>query len=138
MLPRVVLALVIVAVAVVIARRLDRRPADAPARDSYPVPAQLDRDDFVRPDAPWLVVLFSSASCRTCAAVAAKVAPLESERVATCEAEAVEHKDLHDRYRIEAVPMLVIADGDGVVRASFVGAVTDEELGAALARTALA
>jgi hypothetical protein len=60
--------------------------------------------------------------------VAAKVAPLESALIATCEAEAAEHRDLHTRYRIEAVPMLVVADREGVVRAGFVGAVTEEEL----------
>lgn len=133
MLPRLLLALVIVAVAVVLAKRLERGRTDPPPRDAYPVPAQLDRDDFPRPEAPVLVVLFSSDSCDNCAKVAAKVAVLESETVATCEAEVGDRKDLHARYRIDAVPMLVIADRDGVVRAGFVGVVTDEELHSALA-----
>lgn len=136
MAPRLVLALAIVVVAVLVARRLERRRPDPPPRDAYPVPAQLDRQDFPRPEAPVLVVLFSSTTCANCATVAAKVAPLESDRVATCEAEVGERKDLHDRYRIEAVPMLVIADRDGVVRAGFVGAVADAELRDALAQLA--
>ena len=41
--------------------------------------------------------------------------------------------DLHQRYRIEAVPLLVIADGRGVVRGHFLGPVTATDLWAAVA-----
>jgi hypothetical protein len=42
-------------------------------------------------------------------------------------------KDLHARYAIDAVPVLVIADRDGVVRRSFAGPVTATDLWAAVA-----
>jgi len=129
---RLLIALALVVVVVLVARRLDRGRPDPPPRDVYPVPAQLDRDDFPRPDAPWLVVLFSSRTCEGCAVMAPRVAELESATVAVCEAEAFEHKDLHTRYRIEGVPMVVVADAEGVVVKGFVGAVGSDELAAAL------
>ena len=129
---RLVVALVVVVAAVVVARLLERRRPAPPTRDAYPVPAQLDRLDFPRPDAPWLFVLFSSRTCDSCGPMAQRVRGLESEAVATVEVEARTDKDLHRRYRIEGVPMVVLADGDGVVRAGFVGSVDTWELEAAL------
>ncbi len=134
MVSRLVLALVVIAVAVIIARRLERRRPAPPTRDAYPVPAQLDRLDFPRPEAPWLFVLFSSRPCDSCAPMVARVCGLESDSVATAQVEAKADKVLHDRYRIEGVPMVVLADADGVVRAGFVGAVDSWELEEALAK----
>ena len=130
---RLVLALVVVVAAIVVARLLERRKPAPPTRDAYPVPAQLDRLDFPRPDAPWLFVLFSSRTCDSCAPMVSRVCSLESETVATVQVEAKADKALHDRYRIEGVPMVVLADGEGVVRAGFVGSVDSWELEAALA-----
>jgi hypothetical protein len=42
-------------------------------------------------------------------------------------------RGLHDRYRVEAVPMVVIADAEGVVRAGRFGPVSAAELATALA-----
>ncbi|MDQ1505921.1 MAG: hypothetical protein QOD57_3648 [Actinomycetota bacterium] len=130
---RLVVALVVVVVAVVAARLLERRRPAPPTRDAYPVPAQLDRRDFPRPDAPWLVVLFSSRTCDSCGPMATRVAALDSEAVATVEVEARDDKELHRRYRIDGVPMVVLADAEGVVRAGFVGSVEGWELEGALA-----
>ncbi len=130
---RVVITVVIVAVAVVVAVVLQRRRPDAPTQSSWTVPAQLDRRDFEHPDADWLVVVFTSASCASCASVKEKVALLESATVAVHDVEAVADKDLHDRYGIDAVPTLVIADREGVVAASFVGPVTAADLWATMA-----
>ncbi|HTC80274.1 MAG TPA: thioredoxin family protein, partial [Acidimicrobiia bacterium] len=130
---RLLVAVAVVVVAVVVARLLDRRRPAPPTRDAYPVPAQLDRLDFPRPDAPWLFVLFSSQTCDSCAPMAARVAALDSDTVATVEVEASADKELHRRYRIEGVPMVVLADADGVVRAGFVGSVDAWELEEALA-----
>ncbi len=129
---RLVVALAVVVVAVVAARLLERRRPAPPTRDAYPVPAQLDRLDFPRPDAPWLFVLFSSRTCDSCGPMAARMTALESEAVATVEVEAADDKELHRRYRIEGVPMVVLADADGVVRAGFVGSVDAGELEGAL------
>jgi hypothetical protein len=131
---RLVLALVVIAGALVIARQLERRRPAPPTRGAYPVPAQLDRLDFPRPDAPWLFVLFSSRTCYSCAPMVGRVCGLESESVATVQVEAKADKVLHDRYRIEGVPMVVLADAEGVVRAGFVGAVETWELEEALAK----
>ena len=130
---RLVIAVVVVLVAVVAAKLLERRRPAPPTRDAYPVPAQLDRLDFPRPEAPWLLVLFSSRTCDSCAPMVERVCALESETVATIQVEAKADKALHDRYRIEGVPMVVLADAEGVVRAGFVGSVDAWELEEALA-----
>ena len=130
---RLLVAAVLLLVVLVVARRLERRRPAPPSQGSYPVPAQLDRADFPRPDAPWIVVLFSSRTCDSCAPMADKVAALESDVVATCDIEAVDRPDLHRRYGVEGVPTVVLAGPDGVVRAGFVGAVSTSELSAALA-----
>lgn len=128
------MALAVILLAVVVARLLERRRPAPPTRDAYPVPAQLDRLDFPRPDAPWLFVLFSSRACDSCGPMAIRVRALESEAVATVDVEAKADRDLHQRYRVEGVPMVVLADADGVVRAGFVGSVEPEELEDALAK----
>lgn len=133
MIERLVIAGVLIAVAVAVAFVLQRRRPDAPTQSSWTVPVQLDRQDFAAPDRPWLVVTFTSATCSTCAGVKEKVAILESEAVAVQDVEATQDKALHDRYRIDAVPTLVIADGEGVVRASFIGPMTATDLWATMA-----
>jgi len=124
------LAVAVIVVASVLQRR--RRPAPPP-RTAYPVPVQLDRADFPRPEAPWLVAYFWSRTCDSCEGMGPKVAALESAQVSTCALEAQDHRAIHHRYAIAAIPMVLIADGDGVVRASFVGAVSATDLWAALA-----
>jgi len=62
----VALAVVVVAVALLIERR--RRPP-APTNVRHTLPEQLDRRDFERPEAPWLVAVFTSATCHTCSGV---------------------------------------------------------------------
>jgi hypothetical protein len=131
---RLVVALIVVAAAIIVARLLERRRPAPPTRDAYPVPAQLDRLDFPRPDAPWLFVLFSSRTCDSCGPMVSRVCSLESETVATVQVEAQADKAIHERYRIEGVPMVVLADADGVVRAGFVGSVDAWELEEALAK----
>ena len=123
--------LVAVAVALVLSRRT---AADAPTQPAqYGVPAQLDRADFARPDAPWLVVLFTSATCDACAGMRDKASALASDDVAVQDVEFTIGRDLHERYDIDAVPMLLIADRDGVVRGSFIGSPTAADLWAAVA-----
>ncbi len=132
MITRLLIAAAIAAVVAVIAWKLRRRPAAPPPRDVYPVPRQLDRDDFPRPDAPWLVVLFSSPVCLSCRGLPQKIQPLESRDVATCDVDAESRRDLHDRYQLAAIPTTLVADADGVVRKAFVGAFTATDLWAAV------
>jgi hypothetical protein len=124
------LAVAALVVAALIQRR--QRPA-APVRTGYAVPAQLDRADFARPDAPWLVAVFTSATCGTCQGVWDRAQPLESASVAVQELEHGRDRELHDRYEIEAVPATLVADAEGVVVASFIGPVTATDLWAAVA-----
>src|SRR5438067_12375194 len=133
---RIVVAVVIVAVVAAVAFVLDRRQVrniDAPTQRTWPVPTQLDRRDFDHPEVPWLVVVFSSSTCDSCATVLSHAAVLESDNVAVQEVESVAHRDLHDRYGVEAVPTVVVADAEGVVQASFVGVPPAAELWAAVA-----
>jgi hypothetical protein len=125
-----VIVAVAVAVAVVVRRR--RRP-DAPSQVSRSVPSQLDRADFEHPDAEWLVAVFTSATCASCAGVLAAARSLAGGDVAVVEVEYQAQKPLHERYRVDAVPMLVIADADGVVRASVFGPAVAAELAQELA-----
>jgi hypothetical protein len=130
---RVVVAVVLAGLALLVAWVLQRRQRpDAPVRTGYAVPQQLDRADFDRPEAPWLVVVFTSATCGTCASAWAHARPLASPTVAVQEVEHVADRALHDRYGIEAVPTALVVDADGTVRKSFMGAVTTDELAAAI------
>jgi hypothetical protein len=130
---RVLIAAAIVVVAVAVAVVMRRRRPDAPTQPIGAAPAQLDRGDFERPDAPWLVAVFTSATCHTCADVVSKAAVLASDDVAVTDIEWQTHKDLHERYHIDGVPLTVIADHEGVVRRSFAGPVTATDLWAAVA-----
>lgn len=113
---------------------LTRRRSDAPTQPTHAAPTQLDRADFVDAGTPWLVVVFTSATCHTCADIEAKAKVLMSEFVAVHISEFSAQRDLHKRYNIDAVPTLLMADSDGVVQQSFVGPVTATDLWAALAR----
>jgi hypothetical protein len=131
---RLVLVLVLVAVAVAVAAVVERRrrPA-APTNVGHTLPDQLDRGDFARPEAPWLVAVFTSATCDTCAGVWDKARLLESDDVAVHEVEVSAARDLHHRYRITAVPAVLIAGADGLVRSTFLGPVTATDLWATVA-----
>lgn len=133
MLLRLAIAAAILVVASGVAWRLRRRVPDAPPRDPYPVPRQLDRADFPRPDAAWLVAYFSSATCASCQGLGPKVQVLDSAAVATIECSFERERALHERYDIVAIPMILVADDAGVVQRAFVGATTATDLWAALA-----
>jgi hypothetical protein len=130
---RLLIAAAIVAVAVAVAVVVRRRRPDPPTQPARSVPAQLDRRDFERPEAPWLVAVFTSTTCHTCAEVMAKAGVLASAEVAVMDVAFQTRRDLHDRYRIDAVPLLVLADREGVVRASVAGPVSAADLWATVA-----
>jgi hypothetical protein len=131
---RALIAVALAVVAIVIAALVQRRqPPAEPVRTGYAVPQQLLRRDFARPDAEWLVVVFTSATCNTCAGVWERARHVESPVVAVQEVEHTADRELHDRYSIEAVPTTLVVDADGVVAASFLGPVTATDLWAAVA-----
>lgn len=131
---RVAIVLTVVAAVAVASAVLQRRRRAAPTQGGAQLPTQLDRADFARPDAPWLVVAFTSSSCNTCADVERKVKVLDSREVVVHVAEYVADRALHDKYSIDAVPAVVMADARGVVQAAFLGPVSATDLWAALAR----
>ena len=131
---RVVIALVLIGVAVVVAVLLDRRrPAPPTQPKRWDVPTQLDRDDFEGRDHPWLVAVFTSSTCESCEKLVPKARVLASDEVAVTEVPFQSRKDLHERYGVDVVPTLVVADAEGVVQASFVGVPTATDLWAAVA-----
>ena len=132
---RLLLVAALVAGAGIVALLLSRRQRpDAPTQPrSWSVPAQLDRSDFRDPDTPWLVVVFSSATCDACAGTHAKAAALESDAVVVEDVTFQERRDLHERYHVDAVPLVLVAGPDGLVQASFVGEPTATDLWATLA-----
>jgi len=125
-------AVVLVAAALIAWRMRTRRP-DAPPRDPFPVPRQLDRNDFPRPEARWLVAYFSSETCAGCQGLGPKVEVLASTEVATADCSFETQRALHDRYDVSAIPMILIADEHGVVRRAFIGHTSATDLWAAVA-----
>ncbi len=134
MVVHVVVAVAILVIAVGIAWWLEHRREVAPPSQGRAVaPEQLDRNDFPRPDAPWLVVLFTSRHCDSCKGLVEKALPLESNDVAVIEVEYGAEPALHERYQIDAAPITVLVDSEGVTRTAFVGSYAAPELWSALA-----
>jgi hypothetical protein len=130
---RVVIVVVVVIVAFAVAFLAQRRAPDAPARSGRDRPDQLDRADFTRPDAPWLIAVFTSATCDVCIDTWQKASVLESADVAVQQIDFPRDRALHDRYAIDAVPLVLVVDDLGVVQSSFVGPVSATHLWAAVA-----
>jgi hypothetical protein len=131
---RLLLAAVIVVIASGAAQALRRRGrVDAPTQPRGALPSQLDRSDFDHADVPWLVAVFTSDACSTCADVVTKARVVSSGEVEVVVASFQERRDLHERYAIDAVPCLVVAGPDGAVHAGFLGPVTATDLWAAVA-----
>jgi hypothetical protein len=133
MISRLIVAAVLVIAAALVAWRLRAQAEPGPVRSPGEVPRQLHRADFPRADAPWLVVLFSSAACESCALMAAKVTVLDCDEVAVCEVEYDAGRAVHERYAIDSVPLVVVADVEGVTRAAFLGPTSATDLWAAVA-----
>ncbi len=131
---RIVIALAIVTVAAVVAAGLRRRRPDPTFTAAAGVPDRVDRGDFADPGTPWLYVLFSSATCESCPVAADSLGAVEGEAVAVDEVEYSVRRHLHRRYGIDAVPLTLLVDADGVVHDHFLGRTSPEELSEALER----
>lgn len=129
----VIVVVIVIAVGIVATVAQKRRRVDVPTQQRFAVPQQLDRADFARSDAPWLVAVFSSATCEVCHSVVSKAQVLESPEVAVVNVEYLASRALHEKYSIEAVPTVVIADAMGVNRAGFIGPMSATDLWAAVA-----
>lgn len=130
---RIVAVVAVIALATAVSLRRRRTP-QAPTQPRGVVPAQLDRRDFEGRQSPWLVAAFTSSTCSTCGDVMRKATVLASKDVAVQEVEFTRDRSLHDRYGIDAVPALVIADAQGVVRFGHLGPISATDLWAAMAR----
>lgn len=131
----VLVALGVVAVVgavALVARR--RQRSDAPTQVRWNVPRQLDPRDLEVGAHQWMVVVFTSATCHVCADVTAKAMVLASREVLVAEIEYSARRDLHEKYAIDAVPTLLVADQEGVVRHHVMGPVSATDLWAAVAR----
>lgn len=129
---RLLLALGIMVVASIVAETVRRRRlADPPTQPRRQLPAQLDRSDFAGDG--WVVAVFTSDTCATCADVVRKAEVLRCDDVTVEVVSFQSRRDLHTRYAVDAVPCLVVADPDGVVRQGFLGPVTATDLWAAVA-----
>ncbi len=130
---RLLLLVVVAAAAGAVALLLQRRTDRTPVRTGWTMPDQVSRTDFERPEAPWLVAVFTSASCASCAGVLERARPLESDEVAVVDVEVAAARAVHDRYGIDAVPLVLVVDADGVVRHHHLGPVSTTHLWASLA-----
>lgn len=130
---RVITVAVAMLIAIGVSLLLRRRQVDAPTQASFELPVQLNRNDFASPQVPWLVVVFTSSTCDACRDVAIKAEVLASRDVAVVRVDFALNPDLHARYKIEAVPAVVIADHAGVVKAGFLGPIKAQDLWAAVA-----
>lgn len=128
---------IVVGVAALVLRR--RHVVDVPTQKEWTVPTQIDPADLASAgesgSRSWSIAVFTSASCHVCADVVNKARVLQSSQVNVLEFEYGAHRALHDKYRIDAVPTLVVVDSDGVVRRHFLGPVTATDLWAAVAQT---
>ena len=111
-----------------------KRKPDAPSQTSNLIPQQLNRKDFVSPEKPWLLVVFTSSTCDACQDVATKAKVLTSQDVAVQIIDYLEMRNLHKQYAIDSVPTTVIADNLGVVQYGVLGPITATDLWAAMAR----
>jgi hypothetical protein len=64
-----------------------------------------------------------------------RVSVLEDDDVAVVDVEFSTARDVHERYAISGVPMVLVADAEGVVHESFVGPATADELATAVERS---
>ena len=131
---RALLVVALVAVAVAVALVARRRRPDPPTQPSWTVPVAARPRRLRRAGTrPGSWPCSRRPPCTSCRRAVAAAGPLATGDVAVQEVEVGTRKDLHDRYGIDAVPTIVVADAGGVVRASFVGPPTATDLWAAVA-----
>lgn len=79
------------------------------------------------------VVVFTEATCATCAAALAGARAAAGLNRAVVEVEYGAYRDLHAQLGIDAVPTTVVVQPSGTVTAGFIGRVGAEDLAQALA-----
>lgn len=122
-----------VGLAAVLRRNLGSSNLAVPGPEGWALPTHVDRADFDRPEAPWLLAVFTSATCATCADLWERARVMEAPEVVVAEAEYRRRPDLHTKYGIEAVPALAVVDAQGAVRRWLLGPAAAGELWSAVA-----
>lgn len=130
---RSLIALGVIAGALAVAWLYRRYRPSTPTAPTYSIPARLERWDFAQPSTDWLLAVFTSKTCSTCAAVIEAANSLADDTLAVQEVEHRRHGELHTRYSVDAVPLAVLADRSGMVCASLAGPTTSAELSALIA-----
>jgi len=131
---RLVIVAAVLVIAVALNKLFGKRTVLAPTQADPSMPTQVDRNDFSESDKEWLVLAFTSSACTTCADIERKAVVLKSRSVAVEICEFTAHREMHKKYAIDAVPTLLIADGQGVVHKGFLGPASATDIWAALAR----
>jgi hypothetical protein len=126
------IVVVVVAGAAALSLLMQRRRPDPPTSPRMAVPQQLDRSDFADPDTPWLMVVFGSATCASCRDAWSIIERLDVPSVSVQRLDFPAERAIHERYQIDSVPTIVLADADGVVRWSALGVPNERGLGEAL------
>ena len=128
------LALILGAVACLVALVASRRRGRWRGVLASPeIPAAIDLAAFgPSGDEPlggaWLVATFTDRSCRSCASTMARLAPLAGPQVTLVEVDAARHRELHDLYKVDAVPLTLVADATGAVAAWILGPPTAADI----------
>jgi hypothetical protein len=130
---RLIIAVGIFVLTVLIASVLKRRRPAPPTQAEWQPPAQLDRADFGDANKRWLVAVFSSEVCDSCPKAVTAAQFLESDDVAFQNVSLQTFPALHDRYNIIQVPLILVADHEGVVLATYVGPPSSTDLWAEFA-----
>jgi len=118
---RLLIIIAVGLVATLIAAMYRRRQPEAAPTPTGDVPASVDRADFVAPDSPWLLAVFTSKTCLACAGVVGALSGFESNSVALQNVEVSDDAALHKKYRIDSVPMALAVDREGLVQQAYVG-----------------
>ena len=121
MLLNLILVLLLGAFALIVAYTANNRRTDSPSVPKSSLPIQVDRNDFDMPEIKWLLVFFSSESCSSCIQVREILSGIPLNSIHLQEVSYPQGKNLHTRYAINSVPIVLIANLEGVVTWSYAG-----------------
>ena len=116
-----ILVLLLGAFAISVAYIANNRRTDSPSVPKSSLPIQVDRNDFEMPGMKWLLVFFSSESCSSCIQVREILSDIPLNSIHIQEVSFPQEKNLHTRYAINSVPIVLIANLEGVVTWSYAG-----------------
>ncbi|GIU85320.1 MAG: hypothetical protein KatS3mg008_2095 [Acidimicrobiales bacterium] len=124
----VLTAAVVGATAALVGLVLRRRGSQDAGLDLHGVPVHLEPADLGLSPSEWALVVFTDSECASCASTVRSAREKTAGRVALVEVDYRIRPDLHEKYRVDAVPMLLLVADDGTVDSWFVGPPTDHDL----------